>query len=155
MSDATKTPEWLVRSLAVAETTPRFTVCGRVIRVIGQVIEVSSLPVAVGEVCRIAPDERSGILAQVAGFHERGILLMPLGELQGVHPGAAVIPMGRGFYAAAGERLVGRVLDGLGRPIDGGGPLGPTRSRPNRRTLSSARGFAKRSPPACARSTGS
>ncbi len=130
MTEIATEVRWLDRALALAETSPRFSVCGRVIRVIGQVIEVSSLPVAVGEVCRIAPDDRSGMLAQVVGFHERGILLMPLGELEGVHPGAAVIPMGRGFYAAAGERLVGRVLDGLGRPIDGGGPLGPTRAMP-------------------------
>jgi FliI/YscN family ATPase len=98
-----------------------------VTRVIGQVVEVSSLPVAVGEMCRIAPDEKHGILAQVAGFHERGVLLMPLGELEGIHPGDMVVPLGRAFFARAGEQLTGRVLDGLGDPIDGGGPLGRTR----------------------------
>jgi FliI/YscN family ATPase len=106
---------------------PRFTVFGRVTRVIGQVVESTPLPVAVGEVCRLAPDEERGVLAQVAGFHERGMLLMPLGELQGLQPGAIVVPLGREFFAQAGEQLVGRVLDGLGRPIDGGRPLGPTR----------------------------
>ena len=120
---------WLDGALATVADAPRFTVWGRVTRVIGQVVEVSSLPVAVGEVCRIAPDDHLGILAQVVGFHERGILLMPLDETHGIHPGAVVIPLGRAFHADVGDGLVGRVLDGLGRPLDGRGPVGPTRRR--------------------------
>ncbi len=122
--------DWRERAGATLDDLDRFTVFGRVTRVIGQVIEASSLPVAVGEMCRIAPDETHGILAQVAGFHERGVMLMPLGELEGIHPGATVVPLGRGFFARAGESLVGRVLDGLGRPIDDGRPLGRTRRMP-------------------------
>jgi len=106
------------RLTAIAEA-PRFDVHARVTRVIGQIIEATSLPVAVGEVCRVAPDDHHAILTQVVGFHERGVLLMPLGELQGVHPGATVIPFGRGLYAKVGDGLIGRVLDGLGRPADG------------------------------------
>ncbi len=121
---------WLERALGMVEGAPRFAAFGRVTRVIGQVVETSSLPVAVGEVCRIAPNDRPGILAQVAGFHERGVMLMPLGELEGIHPGATVIPLGRAFFARAGEALIGRVVDGLGRPIDGGRPLGHTRRQP-------------------------
>jgi len=120
---------WLEDALARCEASPRFTVCGRVTRVIGQVVEVSSLPVAVGELCRIVPEGRSAILAQAAGFHERGVLLMPLGEIEGVHPGAVVIPLGRGFYANVGDGLIGRILDGLGRPLDGRGTIGVTRRR--------------------------
>lgn len=120
----------LSTSLARIAAEPRFRVFGRVTRVVGQVVETTSLPVAVGEVCRIAPDEEQGILAQVAGFHERGVMLMPLGELEGVHPGATVIPLGRPFHARAGESLIGRVLDGLGRPMDGGRPLGRCREVP-------------------------
>jgi FliI/YscN family ATPase len=118
---------WLERARAVVAGTPRFPTYGRVTRVIGQIVEASSMPAAVGEVCRIAPDDHHGILAQVVGFHDRGILLMPLAELGGVHPGAVVIPFGRALYAEVGDGLVGRVLDGLGRPIDGRGPVGPTR----------------------------
>lgn len=127
MSDASG---WLGQATAALAAAPRFTVCGRVTRVIGQVVEVSALPVAVGELCRICPDARDGILAQVMGFHERGILLMPLGEISGVHPGAEVIPLGRAFHVNVGEGLVGRVLDGLGRPIDGSMMRMPTARRP-------------------------
>ena len=129
MTDAATTA-WLEAALETIDQAPRFTVCGRVTRVIGQVVEASSLPVAVGELCRVAPDDRNGILAHVVGFHERGILLMPLGEIEGIHPGALVVPLQRAFFADAGEGLVGRVLYGLGRPIDGRGSLGPTRRCP-------------------------
>jgi FliI/YscN family ATPase len=66
----------------------------------------------------------------VVGFHERGILLMPLGAIEGIHPGARVVPFGRALYAEVGDGLIGRVLDGLGRPIDGRGSPGPMRRRP-------------------------
>ncbi|NOT35599.1 MAG: FliI/YscN family ATPase [Candidatus Eisenbacteria bacterium] len=116
---------WLSHALEVVDTSPRFEIRARVTRVIGQVIETSSLPSAVGELCRIAHDDRHGMLAQVVGFHERGVLLMPLGDTEGVRPGAWVVPLGRGFYANVGEGLVGRVLDGLGRPIEGRPIQGP------------------------------
>jgi FliI/YscN family ATPase len=121
---------WVDDALSKIATCPRFRVCGKVKRVIGQVVEVTSLPVAVGDVCRITIDDQRGILAQAVGFHESGIFLMPLGELEGIHPGAVVIALGRSFYAEAGELLVGRVLNGLGRPIDGKGPLRATRRCP-------------------------
>ncbi len=120
---------WLQDSLDRLGDAPRFAVCGRVNRVIGQVVEVSSLPVAVGEVCRIAPQGQEALLAQVVGFHERGVLLMPLGRVEGIHPGAEVIPLRHAFGADVGEGLIGRVLDGLGRPLDRLGPVGATRRR--------------------------
>lgn len=118
------------RALPKIAAEPPYAVHGRVTRVIGQVVEVSSLEVAVGEVCRIEPDDHKGILAQVVGFHERGVLLMPLGDPEGIHPGALVVRLARALYATVGEGLVGRVLNGMGQPIDGGGAIGLTRRRP-------------------------
>ncbi|HEX4511638.1 MAG TPA: FliI/YscN family ATPase, partial [Burkholderiaceae bacterium] len=116
-------------ALARLKQVPRLAILGRVTRVIGQVVEASSLPVAVGEVCRVSTASRS-VLALVAGFHERGVMLLPVGELEGIHPGATVTPLGRSLYVAAGDGLIGRVLDGLGNPLDNLGPVGPTVSRP-------------------------
>jgi FliI/YscN family ATPase len=110
--------------------TPRFVVHGRVTRVIGQIVEGTSLEVAVGEVCRILVNDDIGVLAQVVGFHDRGIMLMPLGDLDGIHPGDVVQPLGRSLYAEVGEGLIGRVLNGLGRPIDSDRPIGLTRRYP-------------------------
>ncbi|MCA9737731.1 MAG: FliI/YscN family ATPase [Gemmatimonadota bacterium] len=108
---------------------PRYAVAGRTTRVVGLVIEATGLEdVALGELCRVTSlsDEHS-VLAEVMGFHERGVLLMPLGNLGGIHPGSAVEPMGRSFGVDVGPGLLGRVLNGLGHPIDGKGDLGVTK----------------------------
>lgn len=119
----------VTRSLNRIASNPRFTVHGRATRVVGLVIEATGLEdVALGELCRVTSlsDEHS-VLAEVMGFHERGVLLMPLGDLEGIHPGSAVEPMGRSFGVDVGPGLLGRVLNGLGHPIDGKGEIGPTK----------------------------
>ncbi|MGE3617263.1 MAG: FliI/YscN family ATPase [Gemmatimonadales bacterium] len=115
--------------LALAQT-PRIAVHGRVTRDIGQIVEATSHEVAVGEVCRILVTDHIGVLAQVVGFHDRGIMLMPLGDLDGIHPGDVVVPLGRSLYADVGPGLIGRVLNGLGRPIDSERSIGLTRRYP-------------------------
>lgn len=112
------------------EEAPRFAVHGRVTRVIGQVVEASSLDVALGEICRVESQGRPRVTTQVVGFHERGVLLMPLGDLEGIHPGATVRPLRRALDVRVGDGLIGRVVDGLGRPIDGLGPVGLTTRYP-------------------------
>jgi FliI/YscN family ATPase len=114
-------PETLIRRLA---DVSRFARYGRVTRVVGLVIEATGLDVALGELCRISSltDEHS-VLAEVVGFHERGVLLMPLGDLAGLHPGSCVQPLGRSFGVDVGPKMLGRVLNGLGHPIDGLGKL--------------------------------
>ena len=103
---------------------PRFARYGRVTRLVGLVVEAVGLDVGIGELCRIASltDDHS-VLAEVVGFHERGVLLMPLGELSGLHPGSSVQPLGRSFGVDVGPAMLGRVLNGLGHPIDGKGKL--------------------------------
>jgi flagellar biosynthesis/type III secretory pathway ATPase len=107
--------------------TSRFDRYGRVTRVVGLVIEATGLDVGVGELCRVTSltDDRS-ILAEVVGFNESSVILMPLGELDGLHAGSFVQPLGRSFGVDVGPALLGRVLNGLGRPIDGLGPLEST-----------------------------
>ena len=114
--------------LARVRTAKRLASYGRITRVIGQVVESSAIPVAVGEVCRLSTGQRT-VLAMVAGFQERGVMLLPIGELEGIQPGATVAPLGRPLYVGVGDGLVGRVLDGLGNPIDGRGPVGPVTLR--------------------------
>jgi flagellum-specific ATP synthase len=109
------------------EATPRFAQYGRATRVVGLVIEAVGVDVAMGELCRVRSlTHDTTLLAEVVGFHERGVLLMPLGEVEGIHPGSAVEPMGRSFGLNVGPGLLGRTLDGLGNPMDGLGDLGPT-----------------------------
>lgn len=113
------------------ELTPRFDRYGRVTRVVGLVIEATGLDVGVGELCRVTSltDDRS-ILAEVVGFKENTVILMPLGELDGLHAGSFVQPLGRSFGVDVGPSLLGRVLNGLGHPIDALGPLEVTERVP-------------------------
>ena len=110
--------------LAAIAEVPRMASYGRVTRVVGLVIEAAGLDVGLGELCRVTAlsGDRS-VLAEVVGFHQSGVMLMPLGEMDGLHPGSSVHPLGRSFGVDVGEGLLGRVLYGLGHPIDGKGKL--------------------------------
>jgi len=104
---------------------------GRANRVVGLIIEASGLDVGMGELCRIrGRDRHDGTLAEVVGFQGAGTLLMPLGDLDGVRPGSPVEALGRSFGVDVGPGLLGRILDGLGHPMDGLGELGATVRRP-------------------------
>lgn len=108
---------------AVRETEP---ICyiGRVDRVVGLVIESLGPPAPVGELCRLRDPENGAVgEAEVVGFRERKTLLMPLGELYGLRPGCEVASTGGPLKVSVGEGMLGRVLDGLGNPLDGRGPL--------------------------------
>lgn len=97
---------------------------GRVTQVVGLTIEVQGLQAQIGELCYIASEEgQVEIPAEVMGFRDDRTLLMPLGEMHGISPGSAVRAGGSQFTIPVGEALLGRVIDGLGKPIDGKGPL--------------------------------
>ncbi|HEX3718721.1 MAG TPA: FliI/YscN family ATPase [Verrucomicrobiae bacterium] len=97
---------------------------GRVVQLIGLVIESEGPLAAVGEICRIESAGHNGAtLAEVVGFRNHHVLLMPLGELQGIHPGAEVIALGTTLRVPVGDDLKGRVIDGLGQPLDDLGPI--------------------------------
>lgn len=101
---------------------------GRVVQLIGLVIESEGPLCAVGEVCRIESARHDGsTLAEVVGFRNHHVLLMPLGEVRGIHPGSEVIALGSPLKVGVGEGLLGRVIDSLGRPLDGLGPLNAER----------------------------
>ncbi len=100
---------------------------GRVVQVVGLSIEVEGLRLPLGEICHLYPERAaagaSRISAEVVGFREDRLILMPFAETNGVRPGTAVFPSGRVFSVPVGRELLGRVVDGLARPIDGLGPL--------------------------------
>lgn len=101
---------------------------GRVVRVIGLTIEAEGLPAEVGELCVVHSQRgEQSISAEVVGFTRDRVVLMPLGEMQGIRPGARVLSTGRNLEFRSGKALLGRVLDGLGQPIDGLGSLDGTR----------------------------
>jgi flagellum-specific ATP synthase len=107
-----------VKSARAAETR------GRVVQLIGLVVESEGPLAGVGEVCRIKSARHDhSTLAEVVGFRNHRLLLMPLGEVHGVHPGSEVVATGSPLRLPVGDELKGRVIDGLGNPIDGRGPI--------------------------------
>jgi flagellum-specific ATP synthase len=98
---------------------------GRVAQVTGLVIESDGPSVGIGEVCKIGlRGAAHGAYAEVVGFRDQRVLLMPLGELHDVCAGCDVVASSYQSSVPVGPRLIGRVIDGLGQPIDGRGPLG-------------------------------
>lgn len=98
-------------------------VIGKVTRVVGLVVEAKVQGVKVSELCHVMIDEHSFIQAEVIGFKEDAVLLMPLGEISGIKPGNRVYALGHSLQVKVGPCLLGRVVDGLGEPMDMKGPL--------------------------------
>ncbi|MBS0197128.1 MAG: FliI/YscN family ATPase [Planctomycetes bacterium] len=96
---------------------------GRVTAVTGTVIRAELPDVRVGEIVRIARRDGGDLEAQAVGFDKSGVLLMALGRAESVEANARVVPAAQALKAPTGEAARGRVLDALGRPIDGRGEL--------------------------------
>jgi flagellum-specific ATP synthase len=98
---------------------------GQVEQIVGLVIESLGPASSIGEACWITPNEPHlpPVLAEVVGFRQNRVLLMPLGEMRGLGPGSQVVKTGAPFKIAVGDALLGRTLDAMGAPIDGKGPL--------------------------------
>lgn len=98
---------------------------GKVTQVIGLVIESKGPNVSLGELCYIK-SRFAGVApipAEVVGFRGGLVLLMPIGEMQGIGPGCEVVSAQRVLEVKVGPQLLGRILDGLGNPMDGKGPI--------------------------------
>lgn len=111
------------------ETAP---LVGQVTGVVGLIIQSRGPRCMVGELCRLSPDDGSpeGLWAEVVGFREGQVLLMPLGSPEGLSPGWEVRTTGTAQPIPVGEGLLGRVIDGLGRPLDGKGPIQASQQYP-------------------------
>lgn len=112
---STKLLEHYLRLFQGIDETPRI---GRVVRLVGLTIESEGPRSEIGDLVEIRPPKRPPLLAEVVGFREETILLMPLGETTGVSAGTPVFSLGRELQLFVGEELKGRILDALGRPID-------------------------------------
>jgi flagellum-specific ATP synthase len=91
---------------------------GIVKKIIGLTIEVEGIKAFVGEVCTIYNENHSSIPCEVVGFRDKNVILMPLGVLSGISPGCRVVPTGKLLSVKCSEELFGKVLDGLGNPLN-------------------------------------
>lgn len=96
---------------------------GKVSKVIGLIIEASLPDGTLGELCKIRTRSGDYIRAEIIGFRQDKVLLMPLDETVGISPGSEVSRSPRPLSVQVGPEILGRVIDGMGNPIDGKGPL--------------------------------
>ncbi|MBW2108434.1 MAG: FliI/YscN family ATPase [Deltaproteobacteria bacterium] len=110
--------------MQAVESSRSMTAMGRVVRVTGLIAEGEGPPGAgIGSTCGIEGSGGEKLLAEVVGFKDRGIMLMPYGEMRGVAPGSRISLLDDRPYVAVGDDFIGRVVDAFGRPIDGNGPI--------------------------------
>jgi len=104
---------------------------GVVQKVQGLIIESLGPQVVVGELCQIFVPRGNGVVrAEVVGFHNEIVQLMPFDDMEGIEPGCTVVAMGEYLTIPVSEKLLGRVLDSTGHPIDDKGPIGSANSFP-------------------------
>ena len=111
------------RLLDAVETAPRVRAVGEVVRVVGTTLEAAGINVQLGSLCWIERAEGGMVTAEVVGFKDGRVTLVPFGELSGIRLGSRVKLREHQFRVPVGPTLLGRILDGFGRPLDGKGPL--------------------------------
>ena len=96
---------------------------GKVSKIVGLTIESIGPAANIGDLCLIQTKGGHRIYGEVMGFRDKALLIMPLADLIGVGPGSYVTSLGHPLRVGVGSQLLGRILDGLGNPIDGLGPI--------------------------------
>lgn len=107
-------------------TSSDMIVEGKITRMVGMTLEALGCQAAVGVRCEVENLNGESIEAEVVGFNGDRLYLMPTGRIQGIQPNARVIPSNKIYEVPVGDQLLGRVLDGTGRPLDSKGPLNTT-----------------------------
>ncbi len=122
----------LSRYAEAVDAVRTITTEGRITKVVGTVLEANGPAMPVGAIGRVVPagDKSRAVPVEVIGFREDRVLLMPLGKADGIEPGSSVVADRYKAAAGVGGDMLGRVLDGLGNPLDGGPGLSPEREMP-------------------------
>src|SRR6056297_574043 len=114
----------------IDETDSVLTIEGKVSKVIGLIIEASLPDGTMGELCKIRTRTGDFIRAEIVGFRQDKVLLMPLDETVGISPGSTVTRSPKPLSIKVDNNILGRVIDGLGNPIDGKGPVNAEDEQP-------------------------
>ena len=109
--------------IARVERVQPLPLSGRVVRTVGLLVESLGPRARVGELCELASDSGQRLTLEVVGFREQYLLSVPLGSTLGLRPGDRLVSRGAVATVRVGDGLLGRVMDGLGEPLDGRGPL--------------------------------
>ncbi|GAB3583577.1 flagellar protein export ATPase FliI [Leifsonia lichenia] len=121
--EATAAPTAALPRIADAVRAARVEKVGRVVGIVGLGAEVEGVPAAIGDI--VVVGERPGVHAEVVATSAERIRVMPFGRLTGIGAGAPVRALGAPLLVPTGRGMLGRVIDSLGRPVDGKGPIEP------------------------------
>lgn len=102
---------------------PALAIEGRLVRMVGMTLEVVGTYAPIGSRCLIMHAHSEPVLAEVVGFHDERLFLMPIGDIHGLAPNARVLPLEGGIKIGVGFSMLGRVIDGRAQPLDGKGGL--------------------------------
>jgi flagellum-specific ATP synthase len=105
------------------QTPPPLVVQGKLTRMVGLTLEAVGCQAAVGDRCQVISRGHPPVEAEVVGFSGEKLFLMPTATPHGLAPNARVIPIGQSSLVKVGPALLGRVIDGAGKPLDGRGPI--------------------------------
>ena len=103
---------------------------GRIVRVIGLIAEGEGLGLSIGSMCMLETDQGTEVRAEVVGFKDDRILLMPYGDTRGIKPGSRIRFVDRSPQVPVGDGFLGRVINGMGESIDGNGEISTQRQYP-------------------------
>ncbi|MCE2860709.1 MAG: FliI/YscN family ATPase [Oxalobacteraceae bacterium] len=112
----------VVERLIAQTRTPPACNTGTLVRLVGMTLEARGIMAPLGALCEIEGNQGSKIYAEVVGFNDQTLFLMPFTEPIGIGPGAAVRVVANSSEARLGDGLLGRVIDAFGEPLDGGPP---------------------------------
>lgn len=116
-----------VQAKQIVQNADLYTYLGKIDKIVGTTVESTGPSCRIGDVCTIdVPGEGEPVFAEVVGFRENRVLLMPYEEIEGIGYGSAVRNTEHRLLIPVSEALIGRTVDALGFPIDGKGPLGKT-----------------------------
>ncbi len=115
-------PDWEKYVRAVERCRP-LRKEGKVLKAAGLVIEANGPGLCVGSLCAIHTSEGRVIPSEIVGFKEKRVIAMPYGEVRGIQPGSRLVDLNKKSCVPVGEGYLGRVIDGMGSPLDGGGPV--------------------------------
>jgi len=96
---------------------------GKIVKVAGIVAEADGPGMSIGSLCSIKNGKGQNIQAEVIGFNDKSVIVMPFGEMRGIEPGSRIVDINQQPTVKVGESYLNRVVDGLGTPIDGKGAI--------------------------------
>ena len=133
MPELERNPIWAARIRRLGDRlggSRGLIVEGKLTRMVGLTLEAVGCRAAIGGRCDVINAAGESVEAEVVGFAGESLYLMPTGDIRGLEPDARVVPTGRVSEASVGDELLGRIIDGSGRPLDGKGAMHATQRWP-------------------------